>query len=94
MFIYIFDLDCPLHLLFLKFSFFSPSVNGFLSLHFIFHCFKRLDWCLSARRLTPANPRAGFGQGDQTNNIQQIGIETKDTNGLFGFCSVLEQAVF
>ena len=42
----------------------------------------------------PANPRAGFGQGNQTKNTQQTGTETKDTNGLFGFCSILEQAVF
>lgn len=41
-----------------------------------------------------ASPRAGFGQRNQTKNVQQTGTETKDTNGLFGFCSVLEQAVF
>lgn len=41
-----------------------------------------------------ANPKAGFGQENQITNIQQTGTETKDTNGLFGFCSIWEQTVF
>lgn len=41
-----------------------------------------------------ANTRVGFGQGNQTKNIQQTGTETKDTDGLFGFCSILEKAMF
>lgn len=42
----------------------------------------------------PANPGAGFGQGNLTKNIQQSGTETKDTNGLFGLYSILSRLCF
>lgn len=42
-----------------------------------------------------ANPREGFAWRNSTKNkTNRTGRETKDTNDLFGFCSILEQAVF
>lgn len=51
-------------------------------------------WPISYKMYMLTNPQPRLAQGKQTKNVQQTERETKDTNGLFGFCSSLKQPVF